>query len=53
MDTQYRLIMNGVNWLVMEKSITFSAEQIAAFEHIIHLNNRPVQATNGRTIYKK
>jgi len=41
----------GVNWLVMKKTITFSAEQIKAFEDIIHKNNRPVQAINGRTIY--
>jgi len=41
----------GVNWLVMENSITFSAEQIAAFEHIIHENNRPVQDINDRTIF--
>lgn len=41
----------SVNWIVMEKPITFSAEQILAFEHIMHINNRPLQATNGRTIF--
>jgi len=40
----------GVNWIVMKDPISFSAEQIAAFEHIMHFNNRPVQATNNRTI---
>ncbi|MFV2061223.1 MAG: carbonic anhydrase [Gammaproteobacteria bacterium] len=41
----------GVNWIVMKDPITFSAQQITAFEQIMYINNRPLQATNGRTIY--
>jgi carbonic anhydrase len=40
----------GVNWLVMKNSITFSAEQIKAFENIVFINNRPVQNINARII---
>jgi len=40
----------GVNWLVMKNSITFSAEQIKAFENIVYINNRPVQNINDRII---
>ncbi len=41
----------GVNWIVMENTITFSAEQIKAFEDIMVVNSRPLQETNGRTIH--
>jgi len=42
----------GVNWFVMEESITFSKKQIHEFENVIHLNARPVQEINSRIIYK-
>jgi len=42
----------GVRWFVMKKSIEFSESQIEYFEHIIHLNARPAQEVNARTIYK-
>jgi len=42
----------GVRWFVMKESIEFSEEQIENFEHIIHLNARPAQQVNTRSIYK-
>ena len=41
----------GVRWLVMKQPVTASEEQIQAFTHVMHHpNNRPVQATNARTV---
>jgi carbonic anhydrase len=40
----------GVKWIVMATPIQLSHEQIAAFESIIHRNNRPVQPLNGRAV---
>ena len=39
-----------VNWIVMATPIELSAAQIAAFKAVVHKNNRPVQALNGREI---
>ncbi len=42
-----------VNWFVLKQPQTASAEQIAAIHKEIGMdNNRPVQATNGRSIEK-
>lgn len=41
-----------VTWHVMEEALEASAEQIAEFAEILHNNYRPIQALNGRTIYK-
>jgi len=41
----------GVNWIVLEKPITFSAQQIKMFKDIVHINNRPLQNINDRTIF--
>jgi carbonic anhydrase len=40
----------GVYWLVFERSIQLSADQIEAFTSIIDGNNRPVQPRNGRAM---
>ena len=41
----------GVRWLVMKKPLSISKSQIASFATAVHgHNNRPVQATNARTI---
>ncbi len=41
----------GVLWLVMKEPVTASAEQIAAFEAVMHhANNRPVQPLNARAV---
>ncbi|MCX8650295.1 carbonic anhydrase family protein [Gilliamella sp. B2776] len=41
----------GVRWIVFEKSVTASDEQIQKFHSIMHHdNNRPVQPLNGRVI---
>ncbi len=40
----------GVRWFVLATPIEISEAQIAAFEAIVHKNNRPVQALNGREI---
>lgn len=40
----------GVKWIVMATPIQLSKEQIEAFQHLIHDNNRPVQPRNGRTV---
>jgi carbonic anhydrase len=41
----------GVRWLVMKNPVSVSKDQIEAFSHVLHHpNNRPVQATNARTI---
>lgn len=43
----------GVRWLVMKQPMTASAEQIKAFEHVMHHpNNRPIQAVNARPVLK-
>ena len=40
----------GVRWIVMTTPIELSAEQIKAFTAVIHDNNRPTQALNGRAV---
>jgi carbonic anhydrase len=40
----------GVEWVVLERPITLSREQIAAFTAIIGDDHRPVQPLNGRTV---
>lgn len=40
----------GVAWIMMLDPIQVSAEQIAQFERIIGVSNRPVQPLNGRTL---
>lgn len=41
----------GVRWMVMKNPVSVSKEQIGAFSQVLHHpNNRPVQATNARTI---
>ncbi|MFI8418009.1 carbonic anhydrase [Serratia sp. NPDC078593] len=41
----------GVSWLVLDKPVTASAEQVSQFSTVIHhTNNRPVQPLNGRII---
>lgn len=40
----------GVNWHVMAKPMTASAEQIAAFENAMGMNARPVLPLNGRLL---
>jgi carbonic anhydrase len=42
----------GVRWFVMEKTIQFSAEQIAIFQKIMPANARSVQNINLRSIYR-
>ncbi len=40
----------GVKWFVLTTPIELSQAQITAFKAIVHKNNRPVQALNGREI---
>jgi carbonic anhydrase len=40
----------GVRWIVMTTPIQLDASQISAFTAIIHDNNRPTQALNGRRV---
>ncbi|CAI1868406.1 Carbonic anhydrase precursor [Serratia quinivorans] len=41
----------GVSWMVLDKPVSASAEQIAQFRAVVHhANNRPLQALNGRVI---
>ncbi|WP_431224813.1 carbonic anhydrase [Serratia sp. L9] len=41
----------GVSWLVLEKPVSASVEQINQFRSVVHHNNnRPVQPLNGRVI---
>lgn len=40
----------GVKWMVLTTPIELSSAQIATFESLFHINNRPVQPFNGRTI---
>lgn len=40
----------GVKWIVMGTPIALSAQQIGAFTALIHDNNRPTQALNGRGV---
>jgi carbonic anhydrase len=43
----------GVRWLVLKKSVTASAKQVEAFEHLMHhANNRPAQPLNARVVLK-
>jgi len=41
-----------VRWFVMKDSIEFSKKQIHKFVSIIHLNARPAQEINDRTVYE-
>ncbi len=41
----------GVNWNVMVKPIDMSREQLDALSKVLHNNNRPLQALNGREIH--
>ena len=40
----------GVLWVVLKTPVELSAAQIEAFRKVIHGNNRPVQALNGREV---
>ena len=40
----------GVTWMVLEDSVTVSKAQLEQFRAVIHLNARPEQPLNGRTI---
>ncbi|MNH18937.1 Carbonic anhydrase precursor [compost metagenome] len=41
----------GVSWMVLDKPVNVSTEQIAQFRSIVrHANNRPIQPLNGRVI---
>jgi carbonic anhydrase len=40
----------SVKWIVMAAPVQLSETQIGAFANIVHKNNRPVQALNGREI---
>ncbi|GAA3610586.1 carbonic anhydrase family protein [Gibbsiella greigii] len=41
----------GVSWLVLDKPVSASAEQIDQFRSVMHhANNRPLQPLNGRVI---
>ena len=43
----------GVNWNIMVESISMSRKQLDALNIVLHNNNRPLQALNGRKIYKE
>ncbi len=40
----------GVRWTVLATPIRLSADQIAAFQKVMHGNNRPTQPLNGRKV---
>jgi len=40
----------GVRWIVLRNPLVVSAEQIGAFEDLLHDNNRPVQAVGERRV---
>jgi carbonic anhydrase len=40
----------GVRWLVAAEPLTLSAEQLEAFDAVLHNNNRPVQPRHVRTL---
>jgi len=40
----------GVTWLVMKTPVTLSPDQIAAFQAVMHGDNRPVQPLNERVL---
>lgn len=42
-----------VNWVMLEKSLSLSQEQISNLTKVIRLNNRPVQSLKGRVIQRK
>ena len=42
----------GINWFILEKPIEMSNEQINRFSSIFLQNNRPIQETNGREVFK-
>ncbi|MCR6098110.1 carbonic anhydrase [Salipaludibacillus agaradhaerens] len=42
----------GVKWVVLEKTISVSQEQIDTFAEIFPTNNRPVQPWNDRHVYE-
>lgn len=41
----------GVHWAVLKSPVMLSADQIDRFRTVIHGNNRPVQALNGRSVF--
>jgi carbonic anhydrase len=43
----------NVQWIMLEKPITLSPAQVAAFEKVYSGNNRPVQPVNGRIINRE
>ncbi|MGL4725988.1 MAG: carbonic anhydrase [Scandinavium sp.] len=43
----------GVAWMVFEKQLQASEQQIHRFKTIIHDNNRPVQPINGRVVVEE
>lgn len=43
----------GVHWIVYKNPVTISKEQVRKFFHLYgHPNNRPIQRSNDRTIYR-
>ncbi len=40
----------GVNWMVLEDSVSISQAQLDQFHSVIEFNSRPEQSLNGRTI---
>lgn len=40
----------GVTWIVMRENIELSVAQLQSLNDILGTNNRPVQASNGRTV---
>lgn len=40
----------GVRWLVLRTPVGLGADQIAAFETLVHANSRPVQPLNARPL---
>lgn len=43
----------GVTWMVFEKQLQASEQQIQTFKTLIHDNNRPVQPINGRVVVEE
>lgn len=41
-----------VNWFVLQNKLTATSAQLSGFQTILKNNYRPIQALNGRTIYK-
>ena len=42
----------GVKWFVMKEPVSLSEGQLIQFENVMGQNNRPIQATNSRSIIK-